>query len=658
MRHEAEPESLDEPAEFHTVETNDRLHCGLADESVPTVQSSTHGNPPDVVANLSKKGEHGCLHEMSDASAGWNTEKTADAYYPLEEEIAPSAADKSSGRISSAIEGSEHDKSHQMFIASRKWDTADEIVAGDAFHLLELEEKLAPETGDANDGANSRSTDHVSHQGLGTLSIIPPEIRSEIWQQLFLHAVPRVAKIRPQVYESLNLQFAPQPTEEHWKTKCRKQKALASLEASKHSVQAQDFTLSTLSIMCASKSLCNEVMGEFYRNRTLIVCFNCNEHSLILEREEGKLTWFYTKIGDVCVARDFSDTDLSKFVSIHLEIELPSDECSGKKLEDLTTHMGEFVELLQTWRSRHKKATGHWRSYLKVSVAVRLYKGIQLYSGGELSDDEWYESPWEINLLHIYDLLLPLCTIGYADATIDVYFRLRYGQEWLPHVLHETIAWMGSGIYQFPVLESDTFQMCMEADHMTRITLGSTEEKSLSKKPAEILPLTKIPHQSFKAYLQRYYPEAEERLSENPSRLPQLPQLQSESMLGVQTQISHELPVEASRFAVDTTMTNKRLDLLPSPEPRHEPPPAFQAKRSLALAPKTRHSVESGSSSESQLKLQEPIQLRCKHCHSLPLQASSPSHSCKNESEILCERVALGFMQMVLSIFFIIAMTR
>lgn len=313
--------------------------------------------------------------------------------------------------------------------------------------------------------------------GLGALSVLPPEIRFEIWQKLFHPSVP---KCRPRIYE-------PRLLGDIFATESRTQKLLSELQKNKQLNVLPDHNRDSLTILRTSKQLHDEIVGELYRSRTLRFCFDNNEHGLLLQRLGGKPTDYYIQLEGLCIARDFANTDFSLFKSLHLDIELPSNESSLEKMKDLKTHISEFSELIQAWEARKYHKTQ--RECPQIDIAIRLHEGTPLYY------DEWFKLPlWEISILYIRSLMVPLRNIdNVEDVTITVHFRLRYGQEWLPQVLHEVVHQM-KRVGTCYLLDHDrTISMCMEASKLTSASLGSNLGGPLSEEP----PKNPLPDFSF-----------------------------------------------------------------------------------------------------------------------------------------------------------------
>ena len=317
---------------------------------------------------------------------------------------------------------------------------------------------------------NARRRDPPVLSGLGAFSVLPPEIRFEIWQMLFYPTAP---KCRPRIYEPdilSDLDPAESP----------KQKLLSKLQETKQLNILPDHNPDSLTILRTSKQLHDEIVGELYRSRTLRFCFDNNEHGLLLQRLGGKPTDYYIQLGGFCVARDFANTDFSLFKSLHLDIELPSNECSRDKLNDLQTHIREFSELIKAWQARKYHKTR--RECPQIDIAIRLHEGTRLY----YSTWDSVMPLWEISIMEIEILLRPLGSIENSEAvTINADFSLRYGQEWLPYLLHGISHEMMRADHYLWRDTFLTYHMCVEAHKLTTASLGSNLGRPLSKVPPE-----------------------------------------------------------------------------------------------------------------------------------------------------------------------------
>ncbi|KAL8976126.1 MAG: hypothetical protein Q9205_007808, partial [Flavoplaca limonia] len=310
--------------------------------------------------------------------------------------------------------------------------------------------------------------------GLGTLGILPPEIRSEIWKELFIQSAPSP---QPCIYETEDSEIT--ATDE--RRAYRRAKIISMNHTTDQPNTLESDCHGNLAILRANKQLYGEIGGDLYRNRTLHICFDNNEHGLLPKRLEGKLTDYYVRLDGFCAAKDLAHTDFSMFKSLHLDIELPSNVCSRDKMADLIKDLEDFTAHIQVWQSR-KYPTSR-KICPQISIDIRLHKGTRLH------DYEWSETPrWEVSLRTIKDLLEPLSKFDNADdATIKVHFKLRYGQEWLSQVLYEVMYQMKHVGHEYFRHHRDTSSMCYEAYRLTGDTLGSDVGGPLSKEPPHFL---------------------------------------------------------------------------------------------------------------------------------------------------------------------------
>ena len=316
----------------------------------------------------------------------------------------------------------------------------------------------------------NRRLDQPFQPGLGTLGILPPEIRSEIWKELFKQSAPNP---HPCIYETEDSEIV----ESDERRAYRRAKIISKTHTTDQPNTLESYCHGSLTILRASKQLYDEIGGELYRNRTLHICFDNNEHGLLPQRLEEKLTDYYVRLDGFCLAKNLAHIDFSLFNSLHLDIELPSNVCSRDKMADLEKDLEDFSAHIQVWQSRKYPTTR--KRCPPISIDIRLHKSTQLY------DYEWSETPqWEVSLRTVMDLLEPLSKLDNADdATIKVHFKLRYGQEWLSQVLYEVIYQMKHVGRKHFRHHRDTSSMCYEAYSLTEDTLGSDVGGTLSKEP-------------------------------------------------------------------------------------------------------------------------------------------------------------------------------
>ncbi|KAL8980104.1 MAG: hypothetical protein Q9205_004726, partial [Flavoplaca limonia] len=296
------------------------------------------------------------------------------------------------------------------------------------------------------------------------------KIRSEIWKELFKQSAPSP---QPCIYETEDSEII----ESDERRAYRRAKIISKTHTTDQPNTLESYCHGSLAILLASKQLYDEIGGELYRNRTLHICFDNNEHGLLPQRLEEKLTDYYVRLDGFCLAKNLAHTNFSMFNSLHLDIELPSNICSRDKMADLEKDLEDFTAHIQVWQSR-KYPTSRKRCP-QISIDIRLHKGTQLY------DYEWSETPrWEVSLRTVKNLLEPLSKLDNADdATIKVHFKLRYGKEWLSQILSEVIYQMKHVGRKHFRHHSDTSSMCYEAYRLTEDTLASDVGGTLSKEP-------------------------------------------------------------------------------------------------------------------------------------------------------------------------------
>ncbi|KAI4266332.1 MAG: hypothetical protein LQ337_008823 [Flavoplaca oasis] len=177
----------------------------------------------------------------------------------------------------------------------------------------------------------SMSVTRPFQAGLGTLSCLPPEMRSKIWQELFKPDQPTKSK--------------------NGISECSAMQPFASSDPTPQTIYKKRM----ISILLTSAQLYRETFLELYRQTTLIICFNRDHHNPNATAPHCGTT-FYTHINGVCVARDFAKTDLSRFGSIKLSIQLPPDTkivSAGLPIEsflddhDLITMLANFKRFCQ-----------------------------------------------------------------------------------------------------------------------------------------------------------------------------------------------------------------------------------------------------------------------------------------------------------------------
>ncbi|KAL8786959.1 MAG: hypothetical protein Q9213_002502 [Squamulea squamosa] len=317
-----------------------------------------------------------------------------------------------------------------------------------------------------------------SQPGLGNFSFLPPEIRSHIWQYHF-QAYPSPVPMCDQSH--CNTQPSPQQKSAPESSGGLLSGALTLLQSMipNTSVDEIKYKKQKFSISLASKQLHHETLAEFYRSRTLSICFNNNDHKSPEPQNQMKL---YTKIDGFCVLRDFTNpnfyTDPSRFGSISLNIQLPADTKAviWEVFRVLELQIRTFCQLVHKWqKSRDQQPS----SFPKVDITLRLYPDTMIYR------DHVGNPIMELNLLQIDLLLRNIAIIDNCQhVTFNVDLQLRYGQEYLAKRL-AIIARKMKTVGTLPQSEEEsaeeveTHTAALHCYYLTELTLGSTRGGAL-----------------------------------------------------------------------------------------------------------------------------------------------------------------------------------
>ncbi|KAL8771448.1 MAG: hypothetical protein Q9209_003116 [Squamulea sp. 1 TL-2023] len=228
-------------------------------------------------------------------------------------------------------------------------------------------------------GSIPLSLDHQQYQpGLGTLSLLPIEVRSKVWQ-MYLPMLDSAIQGKPSLDP-------------------RRQRPLSRKEEA-------------LGCLRASQQLYHEVSAEFYRNRTLTINFSCDHH---LGSTPGMLrpTVFFVRFQSSSAARNLEHINFSAFASVELDIELPDNM---KVYYELGIHLGEFVQLISKWQSSMKSKP----TCPPMHIAVRLHPNTEARRVAQ--PNEWVS---QISIFCFPAILMPLKDIQNAEsAFIKLHFK-------------------------------------------------------------------------------------------------------------------------------------------------------------------------------------------------------------------------------------------
>ncbi|KAL8754582.1 MAG: hypothetical protein Q9199_004250 [Rusavskia elegans] len=169
----------------------------------------------------------------------------------------------------------------------------------------------------------SRRRCHPFQPGLGSLSVLPPEIRSQIWEI----ALPKT-----------NDCFELEPLE------TRSWTVLATRQVKRRN---------TLGFARASKQLYEEVIAQFFHKRSLAVVFTTADYLLLSRQRDSWQPWTSMRgmmVNSIGLARSFSATNFANFASIKLLIELPHPISIGNDIKQLVGYVQSFSLCVQNWQ--------------------------------------------------------------------------------------------------------------------------------------------------------------------------------------------------------------------------------------------------------------------------------------------------------------------
>ncbi|KAI4200131.1 MAG: hypothetical protein LQ350_004170 [Teloschistes chrysophthalmus] len=155
--------------------------------------------------------------------------------------------------------------------------------------------------------------------GLGALHKLPPELRQMVWQYLVLPASPTDAELNQRRHQPCNLSAQP-PTAAY----------------------------GTLSILRASRQICDELYPELYRKRSLAISLNTADIRTPLS---GMPLLFEIMFSDVPSLRSLQHADLSRFEHIKLYIVLPNASKDWTEWTRLSHRIPEVYYLLLKFAS-------------------------------------------------------------------------------------------------------------------------------------------------------------------------------------------------------------------------------------------------------------------------------------------------------------------
>ncbi|KAL9631575.1 MAG: hypothetical protein Q9204_004174 [Flavoplaca sp. TL-2023a] len=157
--------------------------------------------------------------------------------------------------------------------------------------------------------------------GLGSLSVLPPEIRSKIW-----------ALVLPTTDDCFDLESL----------------------SKRFRVVEQVKRRNALAVVRASKQLYKEVNTQFYHRRGLAIVFTTAENIPLQGPQDSGPRWRASGVvvNSIEMAQNFAATNFANFFMIMLMIELPHPVGSKAVMDRLVSYIQSFSRCLQDWQER------------------------------------------------------------------------------------------------------------------------------------------------------------------------------------------------------------------------------------------------------------------------------------------------------------------
>ena len=197
---------------------------------------------------------------------------------------------------------------------------------------------------------------HPGQSGLGSFSVLPAEIRSQIWN-IALPQTDRFIELAPLAKRNWTVLA-------RWPEKRRNR--------------------NTLAFARASKRLYDEVMAQFFHKRSLAVVFAVNYPKAPWNRDSGRsCTGIHAIL--VNVGRS-SAMNFANFASIELLIELPFFN-SWFQLDSLIESIQDFSLCVQRWQDRQERLGLH-SSCPSIDIVLYTRPMSEIVEAGEATTDD------------------------------------------------------------------------------------------------------------------------------------------------------------------------------------------------------------------------------------------------------------------------------
>ena len=175
-----------------------------------------------------------------------------------------------------------------------------------------------------------------SQAGLGTFSILPPEIRLQIWEMI-IPTSKFCTKPKPKQEPTSNFFIKPKPKQ----------------EPSRDPSEVQ--FINTLGLLQTSKQIHDEVETQFFRGRNLVIIFTTardpSERRATLQKARSTYPGLILDgIYLVGLEQPRVNCNYGNFASIKLHIELPRGLASEDEFMSLQRPVGDFSHVFSIWQ--------------------------------------------------------------------------------------------------------------------------------------------------------------------------------------------------------------------------------------------------------------------------------------------------------------------
>lgn len=257
------------------------------------------------------------------------------------------------------------------------------------------------------------------HAGLGSLGVLPPEIRLQIWEMI----IPTI---------KFCIQLEPEQ---------RQRLRMPDLLRIRLPDQPKIESLKTLGILSASKHIYHEIDTYIYHNhspvsdRSLVIIFTCTRdpsaRRVSLERARSSNPGLV--LDGTCPSRALPFKNFAAFTSTKLLIELPGPTASFLDFRIVAQSVQNFSYQFSRSQLARRNRRGLPSRPPKIEIVIHTQRHLE-----GIRDNSGHDFEFEPSLRCLAQMLQSFRSFKKSvDATVEVDYDLRYGKEWLPELLSQ-----------------------------------------------------------------------------------------------------------------------------------------------------------------------------------------------------------------------------